>query len=127
MDLMLQMVERIGLHEVPEALEILQVRLGHATAQFLRTKVIYDINWHWGIRDIKDFTFYLDVLPSSSGSCRGLLEWLRLGVRPVYRIWEGFSYFSNTSLGLPYQGRSWFFLEGAGMPSIKKRGTPAYF
>lgn len=46
MDLMLRVVERVGLLEVPKALEALQVRLGSVFTQFVRTRVIYDVRWH---------------------------------------------------------------------------------
>lgn len=43
MDLMLRVVKRVGLPEVPEALEALRVRLGPVFTQFVRTRVIYDV------------------------------------------------------------------------------------
>lgn len=86
MDLMLRVADKVSLHEVPEALEALWVRLGPVFAQFVRSRVIFVIRWHGKICDVQDFAFYLDLLPLCFGSCRGLPDWLRSGEPPDYWI-----------------------------------------
>lgn len=87
MDLMLRVANRVDLHEIPEVLKALKVKLGPATTQLVRSRMIFDVHWHGGIRDVKDYAFYLEVFPPCFGPCRGfplcrdLPEWLRSGER----------------------------------------------
>lgn len=97
MDLMLRVADRVELHEVPEAFEALQVRLGHASTQLVRSRVISDIRWHGGIRNVQDYTFFIeDFLPCSISCrvfpCRGLPDWLKLGEQRDDYVLEIFSF-----------------------------------
>lgn len=44
MDLLLRVANIIGLHEIPEALEALRVKLGPGFTQIVRSRVIFDMN-----------------------------------------------------------------------------------
>lgn len=91
LDSMLRVAERVDLHDLLEKLEAFRVRLGPTFAQLIRFSVICGIRWQGGLRDVQDFAFYLAVLPSCVGSCKGFLcrglpDWLRLGERPAYQV-----------------------------------------
>ncbi|KAB1227049.1 hypothetical protein CJ030_MR1G014926 [Morella rubra] len=87
---MLRVAEKIRMNEVPGALEAFRNRLGPATAQFVRRKVLSDLCWHGGMRKVKEFEHYLSGLPGCSGHCEGLLVRPGLGAHPYNWAWRDF-------------------------------------